>query len=133
MAILKFILRTAIGSFVCILTVVILTMIIFFVGSSEGYRQGVAIYAGGVSAIVAFWAVLLWGLPIHIFLNWLNKRNFIWYAIAAMIPGPLFIIFLKPFGEDDLGGLLNQSILCSGLGLLGAYTFWYFAAREKQP
>jgi len=131
MADLKFILRIAIGSIVCILTVALLTMIIFFIASGEEFRQATALYAGGISAIVAFWAVLLWGLPIHLFLNWLNKRKFMWYAIAAIIPGPSFILFSKPFGENDFGGLINQSILCSGLGLLGAYTFWYLSVREK--
>lgn len=129
----KLVLKILVGSLISVLAIVATTMIVFLLsGIGNDLQVAATLGAGIVSAIVAFWVMLLWGLPVHFFLLWLERQEFFWYAIAALIPGPIFIFFVKPFGEDELKYLLSQSVLCSAIGVIGALAFWLYVVRRER-
>jgi hypothetical protein len=84
-----------------------------------------------VSPVIIIAAFLLWGLPVHLLLIKYRKSSFGWYVLAGFLPGPIFIGFFKPFGNDPFQYLLNQSLFCGVIGIIGAALFWYSMVRKN--
>jgi len=90
-------------------------------------------------SILVFWsagtivitlALLLAGLPVALVLEHYDLDKTYHYAVAALVPGPLFVFLLKPFGNDTFPTLLLQTAFCSLVGGIAALAYWYVAVRD---
>jgi len=105
----------------------------FLMGVAEQYENWqVSALVAGVAALVSIIALAFIALPLHFVLARSGKVDMGWYTVPGMLIGPLFVLGLKPFGQDPASGLVVQSLICSFLGVVGAATFWFFAVRQPR-
>jgi len=119
----------SIASLCTALTVFVVTFVVSAVGSIGTAYSGITIslLTASLAAIVAMVVVVVWALPLHYVLKKLNRQEFHWYLLAAVVPSVIFIYGFKPFGQDSSVDLMKQALFCSGCGLIGAAVFWYMA------
>ena len=92
----------------------------------------ISLLTASVAAIVAIVVVLAWALPLHYVLKKLERQEFHWYLLAALVPSVIFIYGFKPFGQDSSVDLMQQTLFCSICGLIGAAVFWYVAVYRTR-
>ena len=115
-----------------ILSMWAVTVVYFWVSGIGNDLQVAATLGAAVGSPLVIVAVyILWGIPIHVVLRKYRKSSIVWYVIAGFLPGPIFIAFFKPFGNDALQYLFYQSLLCGVIGVIGAALFWYNMVREN--
>ncbi len=107
-------------------------MLIVFIDGIGNMLLGPALMAFGVAGgLVIAGDLVGLGLPVFLLLERFGLRRWSHYVLPSMIPGPLFIFLFKPFGNDPLGYLLQQTAICMALGAVAAATFWWFAVRPR--
>lgn len=91
-----------------------------------------ALLIASMATSVGFIAIVVWGIPIHLFLKYKNITGFHWYFLSGFLPGFVIVFVFHFFGNDTLPEKLLQSLV---LGLIGAITatIFYAFVREKQP
>jgi len=105
----------------------------FLFGVAEQYQNWpVSALVAGVAAVVAIIALVFIALPLHYVLTRAGKVGIGWYAVPGMLIGPVFVLALKPFGQDSASGLIVQSLVCALLGAIGAAIFWFIAVRQPR-
>lgn len=123
--------RLAVGALLSVLSISLITMAIFGLGSDYKDWALFSAYASGiVSSLVAIAFVLFWGLPIHFALTKYKKTGFWWYLIAGFLAGPIFLFATSLSGNDTLNYLIIQSALCGALGAIGAIVFWFYVVKS---
>lgn len=91
-----------------------------------------ALLIASIATSVGFIALVVWGIPIHLFFKYKNITGFQWYFLSGFLPGIVIIFVFHFFGNDTLPTKLLQSLM---LGLIGAITatIFYAFVREKPP
>ncbi|MBU6955056.1 hypothetical protein [Hahella sp. HN01] len=121
--------NTLIASLAMLLTVFLLVFLTAVIDSINNEFSDFRISAviAGVATLVALVVLVIWAIPGHLLLNKLKKDKLIWYIAPALLPGFVFVYWLKPFGQDAEPSLLIQALFCSFVGAVSAVVFWYFA------
>lgn len=101
------------------------------VGEQPAYWRISAAIAG-VAGVVSFVVLVFITLPLHYALTRIGKVGSLWYILPGMLTGPMFVLSLKPFGQDTVPGLALQSLYCGFLGTVGAAMFWYIAVWQPR-
>lgn len=102
---------------------VVLSFLIFGIGNE---LQVVTVLGAAVVAAVLLPIVfVLWGLPMHFFMQKIGIKNVIAYSIVGALPGAVFITIFEPFGAGPLALAVVQSMFCSFVGAVGSVSFWY--------
>ena len=117
-----------------VLTVFVVTFVVSAVDSIGTAYSGIniSLLTASVAAIVAIVVVIAWALPLHYVLKKLERQEFYWYLLAAVVPSVIFIYGFKPFGQDSSIDLMKQTLFCSICGLIGAAVFWYVAVYRTR-
>ena len=87
---------------------------------------------GFFALVYSFFVIVLWGIPIHLCFLYLGIKRVWHYLISGFLGGPLFLIFIRPFGVDPLETLIRQIAIVGGLGLLVSFVFWYVAVNREE-
>ncbi|RVT44672.1 hypothetical protein EMM73_16195 [Rheinheimera sediminis] len=124
----------SIASLCTVLTVFVVTFVVTAVDSIGTAYSGIniSLLMASVAAIVAIVVVIAWALPLHYVLKKLERQEFHWYLLAAVVPSVIFIYGFKPFGQDSSVDLMKQTLFCSICGLIGATVFWYVAVYRTR-
>lgn len=78
----------------------------FLLGVSEQYENWrVSALVAGVAALVSIIALVIIALPLHFVLARAGKVGMGWYTAPGMLIGPVFVLGLKHFGQDELAPL----------------------------
>jgi hypothetical protein len=91
-----------------------------------------ALLIATMATSVGFIALVIWGIPVHLFLRYKNITGVHWYFLSGFLPGIVTVFVFHFFGNDTLTEKLLQSLI---LGLTGAITatIFYAFVREKRP
>ena len=122
------------SSLALLITVFILVFVVALfdsIGNDFGIVTISAVIAG-VATAVASVVLLIWVIPLHLALVKFKKDKLIWYIVAALFPGFIFVYWLTPFWQDSDIHLLFQALFCSFVGVVSATVFWYFAVYRHQ-
>lgn len=83
------------------------------------------------ATIIAFIAIIVWGLPVHFYLTY-KKINFIrWYALAGFLPGIIMVFVFNFYGKDPLYIQLIQALPMSIIGAVSAGLFGHLANERN--
>ena len=105
----------------------------FLLDVAEQYRNWqVSALVAGVAAVVSIIALVFIALPLHYALARAEKVSIGWYTVPGMLIGLVFVITLKPFGQDSASWLAVQSLVCGLLGAIGAAIFWLIAVLQPR-
>lgn len=105
----------------------------FLLGVAEQYQNwSASALVAGVAAVVSLISLVFIALPLHYALTRAGKIGIGWYTVPGMLIGPVFVLALKPFGDDPTSWLIVQSLVCGLLGAIGAAIFWFIAVRQPR-
>ena len=84
-----------------------------------------------VTTIVAAIAMLVWGIPTHIYMHRKNLKSWTYYLLSGFVPGIVFVYVFKPFGDEAPYDLFLQAVQCGAIGSFIAVVFWlsYYKLR----
>ncbi len=123
--------RLLFASFSVVLVVFLSTLLVMVIDSDhQASTWIISLFTAGVAAAIAALLVVFWAIPLHLVLVKFSYLNFIWYFLGAVIPSFAFIYGLKPFGDDSAKDLLLQASVCTIIGSMGAFVFWYIAVYK---
>ena len=113
-------------------------LVVFVVSFVLGYQTEIAhspagwdgaLFISSVATIIASIALLVFGLPLYLTLQHLNKLKMSYYLLGGALPGFIIVFLFKPFGNDTLPTLLLQGAACTISGVFTAGVFWYFSRK----
>jgi hypothetical protein len=128
---MKNILIASLAFLLTVFALVFLVALIDSIGSDFGDIRISAVIAG-VATLVALIVLVVWAIPIHFLLGKFGKVKYCWYVLPALLPGFVFVYWLKPFGRDPDLHLLLQALFCSFVGVVSSLVFWYLAVFKPQ-
>ena len=79
---------------------------------------------GAFAMIFAAPILLLFGVPIYAILFYLEIASLWVYLSLGFVGGALMVLLFRPFGDDPIASLINQSILLGCFGVLASFVFW---------
>jgi hypothetical protein len=133
---------TTVGFVAALLTINLIFTIYLALGDLfKGNAQTLYSFIYGAGQIVptvtvfGFWALLAFGLPVHVLLSVVRVKSPIAYGVFGTITGPLFMYAIGILGSDPLKTTILQLQLAIGCGLPASLVFWWFAvgiARRQQ-
>lgn len=123
--------RIVLATLLASLVPILISGLMFVFGGTYPYGPAVALTVVGVAGLVGLLVILGWGLPLHFALAMFERTSWVWYAAVGLLPGPVFVLGLKPFGNDVVQDLLIQAGHCSLIGVVAALVFWYIAVHAK--
>lgn len=89
------------------------------------YPFSIIFFIASFAALVALVVTVIWAIPMHLILSKYKLKSYGWYLLLAIIPSFIFIYCFKPFGNDKATDLAMQAVICSFIGSVGAFLFWY--------
>jgi len=113
-------------------------LVVFVVSFVLGYQTEIAhspagwdgaLFISSVATIIASIALLVFGLPLYLTLQHLNKLKMSYYLLGGALPGFIIVFLFKPFGNDALPTLLLQGAAFTISGVFTAGVFWYFSRK----
>lgn len=113
-------------------------LVVFVVSFVLGYQTEIAhspagwdgaLFISSVATIIASIALLVFGLPLYLTLQHLNKLKMSYYLLGGALPGFIIVFLFKPFGKDALPTLLLQGAAFTISGVFTAGVFWYFSRK----
>lgn len=129
----KLLIRATIDALVVVFLAVLIYTLMDSAGSDFGDPR-VSIVIAGIAVLVAGVVMLVWAVPVHLLLSKFKCHNIIWYLIAAVIPGIVFVCGFRPFGDDTRFDLMVQAVQCSAVGVIAMLPFWYrLVYRNNSP
>jgi hypothetical protein len=54
-----------------------------------------------------------------------------WYQLSAATVSLIYVIGLKPFGDDSISTSIFQIIMCLVIGVAAASAFWFVGVRKR--
>ena len=113
-------------------------LVVFVVSFVLGYQTEIAhspagwdgaLFISSLATIIASIALLVFGLPLYLTLQHLNKLKMSYYLLGGALPGFIIVFLFKPFGKDALPTLLLQGAAFTISGVFTAGVFWYFSRK----
>ena len=83
------------------------------------------------SPIIIIGAIVIWGIPCHLLLNKFKCSNPFLYALAGIVPVPVFLAIFSPLGEEKLTEFLIQCFFFGFIGVVSAISLWYSLVYKK--
>ncbi|TXR54161.1 hypothetical protein [Reinekea thalattae] len=73
--------------------------------------------------------LIIWGIPTHFLLTYLEKNSIIWYLCSSLIAS-CFISYLITHNKN-ISDQIHGYVLCCSLGFISSSVFWYVAVHKK--
>lgn len=83
-----------------------------------------------VSSICAAVVLLFWGMPFHILFAYFHITSLGAYLLIGLFGGPIFLLFIRPFGIDPPFQTLIQAGILGAFGVIASASFWLFSVKK---
>lgn len=100
--------------------------------AQDVYSFSMVFLIASVASLIALVVTVIWAIPMHCILSKYKFESCGWYLLLAVISSCVFIFLFKPFGHDKASDLIIQTILCSFVGSVGAFLFWYIVVYKQR-
>ena len=97
--------------------------------SPAGLNGGLMV--ASMATVIGFIAILVWALPVHLFLHYKGLKLMRWYALAGIAPGFIMIFVGNFFGKDPFLTQLLQVLLLAIFGAVCACLFCYLVNEKN--
>ena len=103
----------------------------FYLLTSDVFGVLMAAYVSYITTLVAGVALVIYGYPVHYFLNKYNISSYKYYLLSGALPCIAIVFIFKPLGNDSIIHLIQQSILFAIIGLVVSGVFWFVQIKRK--
>lgn len=84
-----------------------------------------------MTPVIAFFGILVAGLPAHFLLVWRRLSRPLHYAVPGFAISAAIVVITHPFGEDGALWILWQAILMGAFGAIVALVFRRIALGKE--
>lgn len=85
-------------------------------------------FYGLYAALVAAVVMVLYAMPLYLFLTWMEWDNLYTCLLIALAPSLLVAVVAEEYSQADLVGFIGFLLHC----LVAAMTFWWVAKGERE-
>ena len=119
------------GSLVAVTSTYVLMLVLVLLDGIGNELLIAALYIYSIfGGLVLLTCYLLWGLPAHLMLKKFGKTDWRWYVILGALPGIVFVLILRPFGNDAWYYLLGQGVSLGAIGAFCSIVLWFTVVRK---
>ncbi len=91
-----------------------------------------ALFFAVVATTIGTVFIVLWGVPMHLFLTYMRLRSVFWYMSIGFVPAFLINFVFNLFSNGELGASLTLMLTIGSIGSAAALVFRYFTfAKQK--
>lgn len=92
----------------------------------------VGIFVAGFASLVSLGILLVWVLPVHLYLWRKNITGLGWYIFASFPPSIVFLLAYQPWNAEVITpDHIRSAWACVLVGVCAAITFWYVSIRRR--
>ena len=114
-------------------------LFIFFVSAALGFFSEIghspagwegALMIAFAATIIGALALLVFGIPAHLFLQYKGITSKLWYFLLGFMPGIVIVFVFHFFGNDTFIEKVQQSLALGLFGAFSAVVFSFFAVEN---
>ena len=92
----------------------------------------VGIFVAGFATLVSLGILIVWVLPLHLYLFRTNRTGMGWYILASFPPSIAFLLAYQPWNLEITSIHIRSAWAFVLVGVCAAVTFWYVSVRCRQ-
>lgn len=92
----------------------------------------VGVLVAGFATLVSLGILVVWVLPLHLYLFRKNRTGIGWYIFGSLPPSIGFLLMYQPWKSNVTPEHVSAAWACVFIGICAAVTFWYFSVYRRR-